>query len=306
MKTTKITAAAALASMLLLLPLSAFADASDCQRLEAYKGDGKNESEYVYKLLKTKTPAQLRDAVDAANKCKANPSAESIKTMSTTTSTDSSVKTDNTASTEIAQRVLDAKKDIDKEIVDDKNATQDKLNDFNFAVGLGVLTLRNANDVIEQTVDKNVLRITNEEQYKLGLWLSTNAFLDDIELCLPFRSLCLRDAQSSDALASKGKHNPTKVRWGTFVATQLGGNSNSGILNSVAIGFSFMAAGSKRTDFKAAGTAPLVFQLGYGLTRIQTLADGYTNGMTLPTGTNQPVMKKSIGRGPVIIVSTAF
>lgn len=282
MRTTKITAAAALTGMLLLLPVACFADVSSCQKLEPYFGKSNEE---IKALLLPKNDAQLRDAEDYATRCKRNVFVDFSLTDGTAA--------DSVTAKETAQKVIDARNDLTNDTAQQKDTLKDTLKDFNFAVGLGAHYLTGSPDVLEHSVDNGVLRITNEEKYKLGLWLSTNTFLDTTKFCAPLMNSCII---SNDA---------HKIRWGFFVATQLGNSSNSGILNSLAVGLSFMA-NHTRSDYVAAGTAPLVFQLGYGLTRIQTLADGYTNGMTLPAGTNQPVMKKSIGKGPVLLVSTAF
>ncbi len=160
-----------------------------------------------------------------------------------------------------------------------KAAQAPKLDSFNFAVGLGALFLRNGNDILNTAVDGGVLRVTNEERYKLGFWLSTNTF---------FRPDFLADTFG--------------VRPGLFMAAQVGSGNNADVLNSFAVGVSLASSSQP----KGQGTAALAFQLGYGLTRIQTFANGYAAGMTMPTGTNQPVMTRTIGRGPVLIVSTAI
>jgi hypothetical protein len=154
------------------------------------------------------------------------------------------------------------------------------LKSFNFAVGLGALFLRNGNDILNSAVDNGVLRVTNEERYKLGFWLSSATFFKPEWL-----------------------DNALGLRHGLFMAAQVGSGNNADVLNSFAVGYTLASSEKPRGG---AGTAQLAFQIGYGLTRIQTFANGYAAGMTMPTGTNQPVMTRTIGRGPVLIVSTAI
>ncbi len=165
------------------------------------------------------------------------------------------------------------------EVKTDANAAPPDLSGYNFAVGIGALYLVNkAPDILGTTIDNGVLRITNQEQYKLGFWLSTNLFFNA---------------------------KPWGIQPGAFFAVQMGSGSNTDTLNSMAVGLALTSASTSASK-GAAGNAPLVFQVGYGLTHIQTLASGYANGMTMPANTNQPVFIKTIGRGPVVIVSTTF
>ncbi|MCK9202454.1 MAG: hypothetical protein M0P42_15100 [Gallionella sp.] len=271
----KILLGVCFAAMLSLCSASGFAaNDNPCQQIEwSYN---KSNVEITNKLAEMDQPHR-RDAKASAESC--------IKNFTT-------FKIDNADvnQTEIqasAQKILDAEVYL--------TAQKQDVKDFNFALGLGILHITNRPDVIETSVDNGVLRTTNEEKYKLGFWLSSNTFLTTTRFCVPLIDYLF---SINYCLADKND----KLRMGMFVATQLGGNND--ILNSFAAGISFTADKSL-VGYKP-GTAPLVFQLGYGWTHIQNLADGYSDGMTLPAGTNQPVMKKTIGRGPILIVSTAF
>jgi len=146
---------------------------------------------------------------------------------------------------------------------------------FNFAVGLGMLSLsKNKSDIQAAVVDNGVVRVTHEEQTKLGLWLTTNTFFGE-----GFR-----------------------YRWGAFVGTQLSGDDR--LLNSFALGLSVASSRvNKASQRDKSGNAPLVFQLGWGWTRVQRLAGGYADGTPLPAGSSQPVLKKETAGGPVLLVS---
>lgn len=170
-----------------------------------------------------------------------------------------------------------------------KLKTENELKGFNFAAGIGTLYLSNHPDILATTIDNGVLRVTSDEKYKLGLWLSSHTYFD---------------AEIWGINKNSPGHCHTNC-FGLFAATQLGGD-NSGVVNAFAVGLAYTPTREHRQAADSSpGLARLVFEAGFGWTRIQTLADGYTNGMTLPTG-NQPVMKKTMGRGPVLIVSTDF
>lgn len=234
-----------------------------CQKIEQYYS--KSNVEVVDAMKKSERP-QRADDIYNATQCLSN-----IDNKIAAPFQINGTNVDLDKMKLAAQRVLKAETELNSQ------AQEQNLKDFNFAVGLGMLFLRNESDLVETTVDNGTLRTTSEERYKLGIWLSSNSFL----------------------------YESTQLRYGLFFATQLGGSSNNDLLNSFAIGLSF--TGNKpMSAYKQTGTAPLVFQVGYGFTHIQTLADGYSNGMTLPAGTNQPIMKKTIGKGPVVLVSTAF
>lgn len=171
-----------------------------------------------------------------------------------------------------ANKIIAAAADVKAE-----NLT-DQLSKFNFAAGIGMHFLTGS-DVITSVIDNGTFRTTSEEKYKLGLWLSSNTFFGTF---VP------------------GLFDNT--RWGMFLATQLGGTNNQ-FLNSGAVGFSIA---STQKPSSVAGSAPLVFQFGYGFTHIQTYANGYADGMTVSAGVNQPLMQHTIGKGWVVIVSTAL
>lgn len=258
--------------MVLTIIMTAFSSNSyantACENIQDYYG---KTNVQVKELLQTKSAAEQRDDVGSANTCHDSFVAFNLKSGS---------PADQKPSQDSAIKIIAAAKDIEDEKKDDT----DKLKDFNFAVGLGVQYISANPDIINTTVDNGVLRITNVEKYKLGLWLSSNTFFFS---------------------GKKHTYMPDGYKSGLFVATQLGGGGNNDILNSFALGFSFMTDRTKH-EIDKAGIAPLVFQVGYGWTRIQTFADGYSSGMTLPNTVNQPVMKKVIGKGPVLLVSTAF
>jgi hypothetical protein len=211
---------------------------------------------------------KLNDIVDQATSCKDLPSA-SYKA--------NPIALDGQAVDEgeirkSAQRILDvaASVAIDKA---KQNKTEEDLKAFNFAIGLGSIILNNK-DVRSATVDQGIVRTTDEEKYKIGIWLSTNTYFKETN----------------------------NSRYGFFMATQLGGGgNNSDLLSSFAVGLSWTA--SHRPATASLGNAPLVFQIGYGITRIQRYADGYGDGRALPSGANQPLTKKTTEAGPVLLVS---
>lgn len=170
----------------------------------------------------------------------------------------------------IAENILTAMKEISVE--------ENSLEGFNFAVGLGLVYLK-ADDVKAATIDNGIVRVTDAEKTKLGVWLTTSTFFSNVNI-----------------LVSKSD----KYRWGMFVAAQIGEEK---IVNSVATGLSLA---SSQPGNSSSGSAPLVFQLGYGWTRIQTLADGYVDGQALPSGATQPLFKKATSGGPVLLVSYNF
>ena len=166
----------------------------------------------------------------------------------------------------IAENILTAMKEISVE--------ENSLEGFNFAVGLGLVYLK-ADDVKAATIDNGIVRVTDVEKTKFGVWLTTNTFFSNVT-------------------------DKSKYRRGMFVAAQIGEEK---IVNSVATGLSLA---SSQPGNSSSGSAPLVFQLGYGWTRIQTLADGYVDGQALPSGATQPLFKKTTSGGPVLLVSYNF
>lgn len=263
---------------ILLLPLSLgttycfSAPMSSCERLKEYYNKSNQDIEKDLNEKKEK----LFDAEEFSVRC-LNESFKKFSISNQEEKTTEEVNEDEMKAS--AQRVRNAVDRIRE--ADARKEMSDKLNNFNFAVGIGALYLANTPDIMSTTIDSGVLRTTTEEKYKLGLWLSTNSFI--------------------------GRFIPGVIddtRWGIFTAVQLGGNGGNEILNSFAAGFSFAADPTIARAPK--GSTALVFQIGYGLTHIQTYANGYSDGMNIPTGTNQPVMKKTIGKGPALIVSTAF
>lgn len=242
---------------------------SACERLKEYYGMSNAEVESYLKEHGDK----LLDAEEFSSKCNQN-------TFQPFNIGKDGVVADKEEMTASSERVRNAAARI-KEVNANAQQTDEKLRSFNFAVGIGALYLLNQPDIMNTTVDNGTLRTTSEEKYKLGLWLTTNSFI--------------------------GRLWPGAIdncRWGIFTGVQLGGSGSNEILNSFAAGLSFASASSSTTQSK--GSSNLVFQFGYGLTRIQTYASGYSDGMTMPTGANQPVMRNSIGKGPVLIVSTFF
>ena len=83
---------------------------------------------------------------------------------------------------------------------------------------------------------------------------------------------------------------------------ELGGDDK--VLNALALGLAFSS--NRRANSTAPGVSQLVLQLGYGWTRVQSLADGYVEGAPLPGGATQPLYKKSTQGGPVLMVSYNF
>lgn len=250
---------------------------SPCEPIKDYYGKGRNDISVELKKLNA---LQLNDIVDQATECKNSSSAlyaaNPVSLAGGTTAEESTIK-------KSAQFVLDASASIaadEQKKEQERKATEDSLKGFNFAVGVGTILLQGT-DIRAAVVDQGVVRVTDEEKYKIGLWLSTNTYF----------------AQSDSK----------RSRWGLFLATQLGGSgNNSDLLNSFAVGLSFASQPGTNQSKGSPGNAPLVFQIGYGVTRIQTFADGYSNGMVLPAGTSQPLMKKTTRDGAVLLVSYGF
>ena len=264
---------ALVSSFLVLVSCATNCFAGSCSNLGKYFNISRED---IASDLKGAKINKLRDLRDDANSCNNEPF-EQFKLKDGPNANKDTAK-------ETAQKVLDVLEESSSPI-----ASNSDLSAFNFAVGLGDLFLFSHHDITATTVDNGTLRITGDEKYKLGLWLSTNSFLSESKLCLLYLAGCLAEDKP--------------IRKGLFVAVQMGGSGDSSIVNSFALGFSFAAR--KQTSLSP-GNAPLVFQIGYGWTRIHVLASGYSDGMAMPTGTNQPVLKNTIGNGPVIIVSYAI
>ena len=267
----KVKIGVALTASFVALALSATNSfASSCSRLEDFFPLERTE---IVTKINDWNRNQLKDLRDNAKSCKSDQFvAFALK--------DGSPAKEDIAKN-AAQKVLDA-------LEQSPSINNNDLSAFNFSVGLGNLFLFSHHDITSTTVDNGTLRITGDEKYKLGLWLSTNSFLSESNLCLLYWVGCM------------AKDKP--LRKGLFVAVQVGG-SNTNTINSFALGLSFAA---RKQAFSSQGSAPLVFQIGYGWTHIQELASGYSDGMTMPTGANQPVLKNTIGNGPVFIVSYAL
>ncbi len=151
-------------------------------------------------------------------------------------------------------------------------SNQTDLSKFNFTVGVGSFMLKKGDrDVRTATADNGTIRVTEERRYLLGFWLTST---------LPFNTSWLG------------------IQPGAFVGVQLNGDDR--LLSSYAFGFSFASS------LKNPNSPPLIFQVGYGFTQIQRLADGYVDGHPLPAGANQPLLKKETVGAAVMMVSTRF
>lgn len=176
-----------------------------------------------------------------------------------------------TIETKITQEIV-KKEDLEKKALDQKKANakaQSDLDNFGFGLGIGSVILASpTTDITSAVIDHNTVVVTGEEKYKMGFWLTASWINDDFP---------------SDFIG-----------WGPFVGVQLGGDNQ--LVNSFAAGIDFSF---KRLQPKL----PLDFQLGYGITRIKSLADGYTAGNAPPEGASQPLFKDSTAKGFVFIVS---
>jgi len=111
-----------------------------------------------------------------------------------------------------------------------KDLIDEDLAKFGFGLGFGVMNLRQS-DIINSTIDNGIIRVTSEEENKMGLWLTTS---------------WINDSFPSDWIGL-----------GPFFGVQLGGNNE--IVNSIAIGIDLSF---RRLKPKL----PLDFQIGYGVT----------------------------------------
>lgn len=246
------------------------AQPSPCESIKEFVNKTQND---ISKILPSLNEYQINDLVDQANSCKNLPEIAykaAPVTLEGGTIDESELK-------KTAKKILDVAASVATEkakAAKAKEESEDSLKVFNFAVGVGTIIL-DKNDIRAAAIDQGVVRTTDEEKYKIGIWLSTNTYI-------------------------KVTGNS---RYGLFLATQLGGGgNNSDILNSFAIGLSWTS--SKRpAGSTSLGNAPLVFQLGYGITRIQRYAEGYGDGQPLPAGANLPLMRKTTETGPVLLVS---
>lgn len=141
------------------------------------------------------------------------------------------------------------------------------LDKFGFGLGFGAMVLDDS-DITSAIIENDTVRVTGEEKNKMGFWLTASWIHDSW---------------------------PTKqIGFGPFFGVQLGGNNE--VVNSLAVGIDFSF---KRISPKL----PLDFQIGYGITRIEELADGYEPNSAAPTGSTQPIMKDTTKEGWVIIFS---
>lgn len=170
------------------------------------------------------------------------------------------------------ESALDRKKkaEIQKESIElekQNKIAQSDLDKFGFGLGFGVMFLGDP-DIKSAVIENDTVKITDEEDNKMGFWLTTSWIHDSW---------------------------PTsQIGFGPFFGIQLGGNNE--IVNSVSAGIDF--------SFKRiAPSVPLDIQLGYGITRIETLAQGYTENSAAPTGSTQALKKKTTESGWVLIFS---
>lgn len=263
-----------LLSTLSLLSTGSFAATdSPCEPIKSFYNKSRDA---IAADLKNLNSLQILDAVDQANDCK-----NQSDTYFVANPVDlGGGKNANVAILKkSAQSIIDAALYLDSEtskVEQSNKSIEDNLKGFNFAAGVGSISLKTP-DIRAAVVDQGVIRVTDEEKLKLGLWLSTNTYF--------FQTTTNRS------------------RVGLFLATQLGGGGSSDLLNAFAIGLSFT---SNHISNAKPGNAPLVYQIGYGITRVQTFADGFSNGMTLPSGTSQPLFKKTTREGLVALVSYSF
>ncbi|MDY6947033.1 MAG: hypothetical protein SXG53_15065 [Pseudomonadota bacterium] len=148
-----------------------------------------------------------------------------------------------------------------------------QFSEFGFGLGFGNVFLRGLGHIDTAVVDQGVVRITDQEKNKLGVWLTTSWINDQW---------------------------PPSWQWvgfGPFVGVQLGGTDD--IVDSLAVGVAVSFT-------KIAPALPLDFQFGWGWTRINSLAAGYAAGAAVPEGVSQVLLRKNVDNGPVLIVSYKF
>lgn len=150
--------------------------------------------------------------------------------------------------------------------------TPDITKGFQFTTGIGALYIRKG-DITEAIADNGTVRVKSSETTKLGLWFTANSF----------------------STLWKG----AGVVAGPFLGAQLGGEDNR-LVQSFAIGIGIAAAETK------AGSSPLVFNIGWGITSRHSLRSPYVDGSALPSGSSQPLLTSSTASGPLILVTYRF
>jgi hypothetical protein len=136
--------------------------------------------------------------------------------------------------------------------------------------GFGVSILRKS-DITEAVIEDNTLRVTGRERSKLGVWLSGVGW---------FKA-------------------GTNWAHGLFMGVQL--STDNAQLNSLAVGYAFTPKPTNSPELPKGGK--VVVQLGVGWTRVHRLADGYSDGQTVPATVTQPPLVKTVRPGIVLMAT---
>lgn len=153
--------------------------------------------------------------------------------------------------------------------------TDDRFGQFNFGLGIGISDLSRA-DVLETQIEQGLVRVTDSEKTKRGLWLETHYLLDRY------------------AFGKYASHGP-------FFGIQV--LEGDDVIKSVALGYMISL---KRSPIKDK-TSKTAFNLGLGLhtTKIKVLGNGIVEDQALPTGVESVRLKSKDETGVMLMFSVS-
>lgn len=165
------------------------------------------------------------------------------------------------------------------------------LQKLGFGLGIGISYL-NKDNIVSARNDNGIVRITDYEETKRGLWLETHYMLDKYAFCtIPDR---LHGKKDED-ISSHGCY----ASWGPFFGVQLFDQESNSF---GAISFGAMVS-FKRKPIGNADKGAWNIGVGYHNSKIERLADGYEAGQTLPVGSTDVLKRKQTDRGLMLMFS---